>query len=264
MNEAELRDRLAHLSLGGIHYRARASSTNQMAREYAAAGAPSFSLFVADEQTAGRGRKGRTWITVPGAGLAFSLLLPSGSSQRPENMVGRLSGLGALAGVRALEAACDLQAEIKWPNDLLIQGKKVGGVLVELAWQDEVLQEVILGTGINVRPHALPEGVHLRFPATTVEDETGRPVDRVDVLVRYLESLLSWYRRREEESFRQAWQESLAFRGERVQVTSRGKLLGEGVLLGLTAAGSLRIRKGSGREKVFPVGEIGLRPVDRS
>ena len=264
MNEQEIKERLAHLPLGEIRYRPRVTSTNQMAREFAADGAPDFSLVVADEQTAGRGRQGRSWITVPGAGLAVSVLLPSESRQQPERLTGRLSGLGALAGVQALETACDLSAEIKWPNDLLLRGKKVGGVLVELAWRGDVLQEVILGVGINVRRHALPEGVRLRYPATTIEEQTGRPGNRVELLVKFLESLLFWYPRREEERFHQAWQDSLAFRGERVQVTSSGQLLGEGRLLGLTAEGTLRIRGRAGRENIFEFGEITLRPVDRS
>jgi BirA family biotin operon repressor/biotin-[acetyl-CoA-carboxylase] ligase len=93
------------------------------------AGTQHLALVLADEQTAGRGRSGRRWATPPGAGLAFSLVLLSPPME--PNLLSRLTGLGAVAIQRALESKLGLHAQVKWPNDVLIEGSKVAGVLVE-------------------------------------------------------------------------------------------------------------------------------------
>ena len=168
---------LAGLSVGEVRYFERLGSTNDEAATWAEQGAADMALVVADEQTAGRGRSGRTWITPPSAGLAFSLVLRPSGVERSEHILPRLTGLGALAVTEALHKVYRLPAQIKWPNDVLIYNRKVAGVLVEAHWFGEELSAMILGIGINVAAASLSEVIQrespLRFPATSVENALG-------------------------------------------------------------------------------------------
>jgi BirA family biotin operon repressor/biotin-[acetyl-CoA-carboxylase] ligase len=248
---APFRDQLSGLPIGPVRYFETIGSTNTYAAAWAAEGAPDLSLVVADEQTAGKGRGGRSWHTPPGSALAFSLLLaPPGSSTPP----GRYTALGALAVQETLSGNYGLPSAIKWPNDVLVAGAKVCGVLVEAGWQGNRPGNILLGIGINVRPAALPPAQHLQFPATCVEAALGRPVDRWALLRQVLEALLQWRDRMDSTTFVPAWERRLAFLGQPVQV---GETAGR--LVGLTPEGHLRLETGQG-ERIFPMGEISLRP----
>ena len=162
VNEGRLRQALAHLSLGGLRYFEKIGSTNDEALAWASQGAPDWTLLVADEQTAGRGRSGRKWFTPPEAALAFSLILrPSADEQR---FPARVTGLGALAVVDAL-VKLEIDAEVKWPNDILIEGRKAAGILVESIWAGDSLEALIVGIGINVLATSVPPADQLLFPA---------------------------------------------------------------------------------------------------
>ncbi|PIZ25632.1 MAG: biotin--[acetyl-CoA-carboxylase] ligase, partial [Chloroflexi bacterium CG_4_10_14_0_8_um_filter_57_5] len=132
MNERELRRTLSDLPLGGVRYYEQTGSTNDVALAWASAGAPDLALVIADEQTAGRGRLGRKWVTPPGAALAFSLVLRPRPVER--DVIPLYSALGALAVVSALEEKYGLKPEIKWPNDVLVRGRKLCGILAEAVW----------------------------------------------------------------------------------------------------------------------------------
>ena len=158
----------------------RTGSTN--ADLLARAGAAEGLVLVAEEQTAGRGRMGRTWISPPHAALTFSMLL------RPYWVpTGKLGWLSLLAGVSvatALRSVAGVEAELKWPNDVLAAGRKLAGILAEVSGDT-----VVIGIGLNVstRPDELPEPAPARLPATSIYAEglrTGRPVvlDRVQLL----------------------------------------------------------------------------------
>jgi BirA family transcriptional regulator, biotin operon repressor / biotin---[acetyl-CoA-carboxylase] ligase len=161
-------------------YLERSPSTQ---REIPAA-APEGAVVVADEQTAGRGRLGRSWIAAPGTSLLFSINL------RPAVPDQRLPELTVLAGgvvAAAIQEVTGLRPDIKLPNDLLVQGRKLAGILAE-AREDRV----VLGIGINVNvPRAeLPSGVDTE--PTSLLVELGRPVDRAELLV----AILAWLERR--------------------------------------------------------------------
>jgi len=268
MDQKSLESRLADLPLGEIRYFYAIGSTNDYAAAWAQEGAPDCSLVIADEQTAGRGRGARQWFTPPGSALALSLILrpeiPEGGGQ-----IMRITGLGALGVSRALRGSYQLPAEIKWPNDVLIDGLKVAGVLAEASWIGDHLSAVILGIGINVAPDAVPpddwDGHHERpFPATSVESVLGTPVDRLVLLQVVLTELLRWLPRLSEPKFIQAWREKLAFLGDWVQVITSETEMFEGQIINLNGDGSLRVRLRSGELKAIQVGEIHLRPVDSS
>jgi BirA family biotin operon repressor/biotin-[acetyl-CoA-carboxylase] ligase len=158
------------LSLGDLRFYPQAGSSNDLALVWASEGARDLSLVFADEQTGGRGRLGRRWFTPAGSALAFSLIFRPSEHEREH--VGLFAGLGALALVDALKAR-GLLAEIKWPNDVLIGGKKTAGILVETVWTGAEVDSVVLGMGVNVFAASVPPAEALNFPATCVATELG-------------------------------------------------------------------------------------------
>ena len=214
-------------------------STNTRAAELAIAGAVEGTLVVADVQTHGRGRGGSRWYTRPGSGVAMSLIL------RPAAASGlRWSGLGALAVLEALEVV-GLRAQIKWPNDVLIDGRKAAGVLVEAAWEGSCLVHLILGIGINVGPDSVQPVESLSFPATAVEAEARRTVSRTQLIAGVLRSLEPWYVNVHTDAFLDAWEAALAFKGDRVHVETGDGVI-DGKLVGLGPEGEARIELDQG------------------
>jgi BirA family biotin operon repressor/biotin-[acetyl-CoA-carboxylase] ligase len=156
-------------------------STNQHALAAARDGAAAGLVVVADEQTAGRGRLGRTWVAPPGAALLLSVLL------RPRiapDQLHRLTVAGALAMAEAVEIVCGLRPSLKWPNDLLVGERKLAGVLAEADIDGVDVKAVVVGIGLNVQWDELPSD--LAGIATSCSAETGRPVSRTDVLDAFL------------------------------------------------------------------------------
>ncbi|MCL5429708.1 MAG: biotin--[acetyl-CoA-carboxylase] ligase [Chloroflexi bacterium] len=234
-----------------------------MVATWAREGLQGLCLAYADEQTSGRGRAGRRWLTPSGSALAFSLLLAPAQLFEP-NLLGLVSGLGALAVCKALETLYQLSPKIKWPNDVLLEGRKVSGVLAESSWAGEQLQALILGIGINVAPNSAPPAKELNFPATCLENVLGKKVNSALLLRSILDSLIAWKDRLSEPTFVQAWEQRLAFKGERVRLGIGEKSIVEGEIHGLSADGQLQIRLPSAEVQTFHMGEIQIRSlVDR-
>jgi BirA family biotin operon repressor/biotin-[acetyl-CoA-carboxylase] ligase len=228
-------------------------STNTTAAELAQDGTPEGTLVVADYQRRGRGRGGSRWETPPGTAVAMTLVL------RPA--IGhplRWTGLGALAVTDGLEQE-GLAARIKWPNDVLLGGRKVAGILAEAAWDGDRLRYLVLGIGVNVSAGSVPhEG--LAFPATHVEEYARRAISRPRLISSIVRSLARWYAGLGSWEFLQTWEDRLAFKGERVRVELAQAVI-EGKLLGLGPEGEARLLLDDGRE-VSCAGEArSLRPV---
>lgn len=222
----------------------------------AEAGAPHGTLVVADAQTAGRGRSGRNWITLPGTSLAFSLIL------RLSGKVGkdwlRLFGLSALSVANALDKF-GLSTEIKWPNDVLLEGKKVAGILINNTWDGTVIDHSIIGVGVNVTPEAIPKGVDLDFPATSVEGVLGRSVDRMKLLTGILGEFARQYEMIQSQKFMQEWQDKLAYLDEEVMVKqAEGEFVGK--VLGLNRKGELILLDRDNCELTVGFGDLSVRP----
>jgi BirA family transcriptional regulator, biotin operon repressor / biotin---[acetyl-CoA-carboxylase] ligase len=169
-----------------IHWYPIVPSTNAIAADLAEDGADEGIVIVADAQTAGRGRQGRTWASPSGAGLYVSVLL------RPRPQAAPL--LTVTAGVAiadAIESATGLGPVLKWPNDVYVGGRKLAGILAEAGGGTRARAHVVLGFGINVLPAALPSEVAGR--ATSLEAELGRPIDRGLLLGACLAALASRY-----------------------------------------------------------------------
>mgnify|MGYP000085462797 CR=1 FL=1 len=266
-DQRELQKALAGLALGGFRYFERVGSTMDEATAWLEEGAPDLALVVADEQTAGRGRLGRRWFTAPKASLAFSLVLRQVDPLQPS----LLTGLGALAVCEALETLYHLQPQIKWPNDVLLEYRKVCGVLTESHWQGEQLSGVVMGIGINLAPSSVPPMNAALFPATCVQDHlrflAGAPqeVNRFQLLAVILERVLTWRARLQTRSFIQSWEARLAYRWETVQIfrdlNEGNSLLTEGRLEGLNSDGNLILRLANGETQTVNFGEIRLRPL---
>lgn len=259
LDQARLEASLPIFGLGKPLYHFRSiDSTNAKALELAAAAAPHGTLVVADEQTAGRGRAGRRWITLPGSGIALSLLLrwdpPAGG--RP----GALSVFGALGVVEAARQI-GADAQIKWPNDVLVGGRKVGGVLVEAQWQGSGLVSAVVGIGVNVRRGSVPPPDVVDFPAGCLEDIVGGPIDLNAFLLALVRAAGRWYPKLGSLEMLQAWESRLAFCGSRVEVTDGGARR-QGRLAGLDKDGQLILEAPGGKKLVIGPTASDLRPID--
>lgn len=260
INANLIRSGLAGLPVSDLRYFDTITSTNDEALRWAENGAPETALVVADAQTAGRGRLQRRWVTNPGAALAFSLLLrPSGAEVE---RLALFSPLAALALHDALAQLYGLPSEIKWPNDVLLAGRKAAGILVEASWLGGRPQCVVIGVGVNVAAQAVPPAGELLFPATSIEDQLGRPVERVALLRGILAGLFAWRPRLGLPEFYRAWQGSLAYMGRWVEVQQPGRL-SEGKIIGVDAAGNLRLLSPEGQEISVTSGDVRLRPWNK-
>lgn len=258
MNQNELKKSLSRLPLGDIKYFESIGSTNDEALAWAANEARDLSLVIADEQTAGRGRLDRKWLTPKGTALAFSVILnPTAAEKRH---LSRIVGLAALAVAKALQMR-GLPTQIKWPNDVLIRGRKVGGILTESVWSGEDVECVVIGIGVNVRKGSVPPAELLQFPATNLEDELDLAPEREDILRNILAALIELRPLLGSEELIAQWEGLLALRDENVQVESEKNPPVTGQIYGLETDGSLRLRNEHGEFVTVRFGDVRLRPL---
>jgi BirA family biotin operon repressor/biotin-[acetyl-CoA-carboxylase] ligase len=223
------------------HYFETLGSTQDQAR----AGAQHRSIYVADFQSAGRGRRGRSWIAPPGAALMLSLVFRDTAS-----MPLRWTTLTSVALVEAIEdIQPTLKPAIKWPNDVLLNDRKVAGILAETTW-DGVELVAIVGVGVNVNsspPDLIPLATSLRLAS-------GQHVDRGDLLRAFVRRLDQWLSRPHAE-LHGAWQARLWGHGQRLRLVDLGGEE-EVVVLGAESDGSLRVRLADGTERLTTTGEL--------
>lgn len=238
---------------GRWQYRPVTGSTNDDALQAARGGAPDGSLFLADQQTAGRGRGNSRWHTPPASALALSWLLRPTPAEAEH--FSRFSGLAAVALQHAL-LEFGITTAIKWPNDLLWNSRKVAGILIEAIWQGHHLEAVVLGIGVNVLPASLPPTHELRFPAACLAEALQPPPERPALLRSIVRQLLHWRPQLATAKFLAAWEAALAWKGHLVQINGL-----QGRLLGLTEAGYLRLDTRHG-ERQIPQAAGHLRPLE--
>ena len=176
--------------LGPVHHFDELASTNDLAKELAAQGAPEGTLVVAESQTRGRGRLGRQWDSPPGTGLYVSLLL---RPELPPTEMPQITLTTAVAVARAVRRVTGLTPGIKWPNDLLLDGKKLGGILTEMETESDQIRHLVVGLGLNVNNPAFP--AELAAIATSLALATGRSYSRVRLLQAWLEEFEELYGR---------------------------------------------------------------------
>ena len=261
----------AHERLHGlgstIHFFPTIGSTNDVALTLAAQGERDLAVVIADEQTAGRGRRGRAWFSPPGSGLYVSVVLTPGRARvDPDRATTLLTLAAGVALSEAIEAATALRVDIKWPNDLLVSRRKLAGILAEAlpAGSDadgsttsgRRVAHVVLGYGINVGPMAYPP--ELRDRATSLETELGRSVDRAMVCVETLTALARRYADLLEGRFDailDAWRaRSPGSRGSRVSWQSASGPA-QGITAGIDDRGALLVQVGDRLERLV-AGEV--------
>ena len=226
-------------------------STNDEAAAWARAGAPAGAVVVADSQERGRGRLGRVWHSPPGASLYLSTVL------RPGLPPHRLPPLTLAAGVALAESAArfGVAPALKWPNDLLLDGKKAAGILTEMSCQGGRVEHVVVGLGVNLNVDRFP--VELEPIATSLHRARGAPVDRAAFAATLCERLEVWHDRFLADGpaeVARAWKGFARFIGSTIRVAT-----GEGALTGVAEDveddGALRLRTTSGVVRVV-AGEV--------
>jgi BirA family biotin operon repressor/biotin-[acetyl-CoA-carboxylase] ligase len=252
----ELRPLLNTHDVGQVlHWYEEIGSTNDRARELAEEGAEHGEVVIAEAQTAGRGRRGRLWVSPARKNLYFSVIL------RPDLPPARAPELTLVASVALCDALrqAGVQAGIKWPNDLLASERKIAGVLTELAAEADRVHWVVIGAGVNVnaREEDFPE--ELRGEATSVLLERGEPAPRALFAAACLTALEGWIDRHAEEGFavvREAWRERSMTLGREVTVRTDGREI-VGTAEDIDDAGALLVRGPAGLERIL-AGDVAL------
>jgi birA, biotin-[acetyl-CoA-carboxylase] ligase region len=257
MDLSALKYALSDIQLGGLRAFDTIGSTNDEAIAWADAGCADFSLVIADEQTRGRGRFDRRWVTRPGASLAFSLILTPSPAELP--LLPLFAPLCGLAIWQALKDRYGIPTEIKWPNDILLHRRKCSGILVEAAWNGSRLQAVVLGIGINIREDSIPPADLQMFPASFLNSASDLPIDRFELLAAVLHTIHAWRPKMGSPEFYQTWQVHLAFKGEQVAIVQSPKPSIIGVIEGIDGAGRLVLRESDDKLQYIEVGDVHLR-----
>jgi BirA family biotin operon repressor/biotin-[acetyl-CoA-carboxylase] ligase len=240
-----------------VHYWPAVGSTNDELKRLAEAGAPEGTLALADEQTAGRGRlRGRTWVAPARSSLLMSLLF------RPAwlapTQTGQLTMLCALAAADAVAEVAGLQPGLKWPNDLLLDGKKLAGVLTELSFAGDKLAWAVVGVGLNVNADFAGQA-DLAATATSLSMAVGRPVSRLRLLHAYLAGVEARYEAlRTGRSPHREWAARLATLGQAVAVHAPDGVY-QGIAEGVDEAGALLLRQSSGEVVRILAGDVTLK-----
>lgn len=235
-----------------VIYYPRLTSTMDIAKQEALRGAVAGTVVIADEQTAGKGRMNRVWLS-PRGSIALSIILYPAVFYLPYLIM-----LSSLAVVHSIKAVTGLASQIKWPNDVLINGKKVCGILIESDVRGNTVTYAIIGIGMNVN-FKLSDFPEILSTATSLADELGRDVSRVDVLRCLLvETERLYLALLDGESIYEEWRDRLAILGRKVQVKS-GKTILEGIAESVARDGSLLLRHSNGSSTKIIAGDVTLR-----
>ncbi|MGH7855084.1 MAG: biotin--[acetyl-CoA-carboxylase] ligase [Candidatus Binatia bacterium] len=238
-----------------FHYFEEIGSTNTHARELAERGAGEGEIVIAESQTQGRGRLGRRWESPPFTNLYLSFIL---RPKLPPRHAPQITLTAAVALVETVGSFLPRYPAIKWPNDILFDGKKLAGILTEAACDAERVAYVILGIGLNLnyRVDAMPE--ELRQRATSMADLTATKVSRESVLVRLIQDLDRCYGELEEAGFdalRPRWEAYFALRGRRVRV-ELGDQTVIGRAQGIDREGALIVDDEQGQRRTIVAGDV--------
>jgi BirA family biotin operon repressor/biotin-[acetyl-CoA-carboxylase] ligase len=236
-------------------YKESVTSTNEEARRLAEEGVPEGTVVLAEEQTAGKGRSGRSWYSPRGEGIWMSVVLRPSASP---HLAPLLSPIGALSIARSIEDTLGIPAVLKWPNDVLVCGRKVSGVLAEAETESNRLRFVILGLGVNVNQTQFPP--YLRELATSLRLAYGHRVVQSDLVHTILDHLSDYYQRYEKgelEGIVHEVKAHMPWLGQQV-VISDGKHNVEVVAEDIDAHGCLVIRRVDGSVKRVVAGEMSL------
>ncbi len=231
------------------------NSTNTVAFKLAEDGAPEGTVVLADSQSRGKGRLGREWSSPPGVNLYASIIL------RPPVLpleASQLTFISAVAVARTVEQVTSLKVRIKWPNDLLLDGRKFAGLLNEMSAETEKINFVVMGIGVNINMLAGQFPADLRYPATSLLIEGGCVVERnsfVRILLREMDNIYDRYLQEGDQPVREEWLQRSRMVGCMVNVNSSGKLI-SGMVTGIDQIGALLLRLADGSEERILAGDV--------
>lgn len=253
----DIRSQLAPDTLVGQDIRVfrETASTNQLVDQMALSGEKEGLVVFAESQTQGRGRLGRKWVSPESKGLWFSVLLRP--PLRPPEMT-QLTVIAATALARAIRRATNLKPDIKWPNDILINGRKVAGVLTEMSAEPDRVLHAVLGIGVDVNMEQADFPPELHPIATSLRLELGKPVLRSALAVHLLEALDQDYKRILDGEFEQVaeeWESLCITLGKRVRIHQMDRTC-EGFAESLDSEGALMIRNANGRLERITGGDV--------
>lgn len=242
-----------------IHFFSEIDSTNEEAKRQSLNGAGNGEMFVADYQNAGKGRRGRVWTAAPGTTIAMSYLL------KPDlvpDIAPMMTLLMAMASTRAIREISGIDAQIKWPNDVVSGGKKLVGILTEMAVESDYIQYVVIGTGINVNVTDFPEEIKDR--ATSLLLESGKKVSRAKLVAAAAKAFEDYYdiflRDGNLSSLCEEYNSLCVNVGRRVRVLDpKGEYDAEAY--GINEKGELRVRRDDGSEVLVYAGEVSVRGI---
>lgn len=245
-----------------LHFFASTGSTNPDAKHFAEEGEPHGTIVVADRQTAGRGRRGRSWVSPAGTSIYFTIVVRPQFAPDKASMITLVT---ALSVAQAIEEVTGLPAEIKWPNDIVVHRKKVCGILTEMSMTPEMdeIQFVVAGVGVNTNhdsPEDFPE--EIRETATSLKIESGRQIDRAGllerILTRFEENYDTFVRIGDLSGLREAYQAHLINMDAQVLVLDPA---GEytGIARGISKTGELIVERDNGEQALVYAGEVSVR-----
>ena len=243
----------------GYHvlYQEKTDSTNVWAGRLAREGAPSRTLVCADMQTDGRGRRGRRWESPPGESLYMTLILRPDFCPQQASMLTLVTGLSV---AQALCAMTGLEALLKWPNDVVVSGKKICGILTEMSAGMERVEYILIGVGINVNGCEFPE--ELKAMATSVKLELGHAVSRWELAAMVWNCFEENYRLFQKTGnfslLRQEYERMLVSRNRQVRVSGREEPF-EGLAMGINDEGELLVKGPDGKIREICAGEVSVR-----
>lgn len=236
------------------HYR-QLGSTNDQAIMLAIRGAQHGSVIVAEEQTAGRGRLRRPWMSNAGTGIYMSVLL---RQCLPINDIQQSTLVAAVSLTKTLRTQYDLESYIKWPNDVLIQDRKIAGILAEMQSDHDAAKFLILGIGINANHDAEQLQGSFRYSPTSVALELGKKIRRQDLLVSFLHQFEADYERLligGFGGFLSEFEQLSSLLGRSIDIRC-GETTYSGRVLGFTPQGALRLLQEGKQEKIIWVGDV--------
>lgn len=228
------------------------TSTNDIAKHEAQNKAPEGTVVIADVQTAGKGRLKRVWLSPKGS-IALSIIFYPTLTQLPSLIM-----IASLGVVHTIKAVTGLKSQIKWPNDVQINGKKVCGILIENDVQSDVVGYSVIGIGINVNL-SLVDFPDIQTIATSLSDELGRGVSRLNVICSLLTNIEKLYLSLSAGgTVYEEWRDNLVTLGKKVRVTA-GEIIHEGIAESVARDGSLLLRVSDGKLTKIVAGDVTLR-----
>jgi len=252
-------DAIKQTSVPQFKYFHSIGSTNQEALNWLELDAPDGAIVFADYQSSGRGRFNRNWVTQTESAIAVSVIIRPSISELES--ISLFSPLAAIALTDVLQSELGINAQIKWPNDVLIDRMKTSGILTETLWNGNQVLGLVVGVGINVLPGSIPPSELLQFPATCLQNHCSALINRFSVLTSLLNSFSIWRSRLQLPEFMNQWQKSLAFRDETVYIKQKdGTVQISGTLKGITSTGDLELVTENNQIHTITVGDVHLRP----